>query len=554
MIIQPCELALLQHGQKNSWDAAAKERLLPHAWPKVEPSFQLAKGDRVFTIGSCFARNIEDHLQRLGFGIPTLDYSVPHHERAYNRPNHGLIKYTPADILQEIAWAEQIFSRDGNPVLTDFEAFAYPDEKGKVRDLGIATPWGVARAVSCARFEQRRQEIYAVWEQAFKAHCVVITLGFIESWFDKSTELYIVHPPKFIKQPDKLSRFEFRTLGYQDCLEMILDSLKLIRQHNPNIKVLITTSPVPMSHSYSVNDVLIANSHSKATLRAVCGELENEEGVDYFPSYESVTLTHDWNIWGSDRRHISDAFVGKIVGQLTSSYFGSADQARKLLQAAATAWAEHNVDEALSLSTEATELDASIADAWLIRAQSAQRKGFLEEAMKCTERCLNLSPECTSGLKTLIETQLDTGLSDNSLDLANQYVSLEPHNPNSHYLQGRVMWETGNLSGAREAFERAANTPPCWAVFHHRLVAFLLKTEQFEDALEWQRARVDSAPNDPAERIELCDCLLATNQVDEVRDQTDILSRCELNSRQQHRLDDIIKKTGTILNSEQNNT
>src|SRR5688572_23250371 len=49
-----------------------------------QPRFQIPRGSRVYTIGSCFARNVEAELARHGFELPAL--SVPFERDIYRRP------------------------------------------------------------------------------------------------------------------------------------------------------------------------------------------------------------------------------------------------------------------------------------------------------------------------------------------------------------------------------------------------------------------------------------------------------------------------------------
>ncbi|MYZ48935.1 GSCFA domain-containing protein [Propylenella binzhouense] len=55
-----------------SWDFAT---------PTPRPSFKLEPGESLFTIGSCFARGVEQHLAGAGFDLPTLRFTVPPEER-----------------------------------------------------------------------------------------------------------------------------------------------------------------------------------------------------------------------------------------------------------------------------------------------------------------------------------------------------------------------------------------------------------------------------------------------------------------------------------------
>jgi hypothetical protein len=54
------------------WPARQDEanRVEPECWPVITPRFKISRNSRVFTIGSCFARNIEYHLAQLGLDVP----------------------------------------------------------------------------------------------------------------------------------------------------------------------------------------------------------------------------------------------------------------------------------------------------------------------------------------------------------------------------------------------------------------------------------------------------------------------------------------------------
>ena len=44
-------------------------RLYPLAAPSAKPSFRINKADKIFTIGSCFARNVEAALEDVGMEV-----------------------------------------------------------------------------------------------------------------------------------------------------------------------------------------------------------------------------------------------------------------------------------------------------------------------------------------------------------------------------------------------------------------------------------------------------------------------------------------------------
>ncbi|MDF3607027.1 GSCFA domain-containing protein [Paracoccus sp. DMF-8] len=83
----------------NKADSRDQDGLL---FPSVTPSFHLVPGQRIFTIGSCFARNVEDFLT--DFDVPTRRFSVQKSEWA-SRPNGLLNEYNAGTIAQRMIWA-----------------------------------------------------------------------------------------------------------------------------------------------------------------------------------------------------------------------------------------------------------------------------------------------------------------------------------------------------------------------------------------------------------------------------------------------------------------
>lgn len=87
------------------------------------------------------------------------------------------------------------------------------------------------------------------------------------------------------------------------------------KQFNPDLKLIITVSPVPFHATFrgSDNHVVSANCHSKSMLRVVAEEFSKRHpDVWYFPSYESVMYCTK-NPWGEDKRHVSEEAVQKVM-------------------------------------------------------------------------------------------------------------------------------------------------------------------------------------------------------------------------------------------------
>jgi len=275
-------------------------------YPSLEPRFFIPQNCTIFTIGSCFARNIEEKLQ--GFSLPTRSFSVPKTEWP-NRPNGLLNEYNPGTICQRIAWALTGKSFDKSGVIE--EGAGYVDLL-----LPACTP------VTEERIFQRRNDIDSVYKFLLASDVVIITLGLIEAWYDCRSSLYInrMPPAQAIKrEPD---RFELHILDYDESYSLIeLAISKLIASGCR--KIILTISPVPLRTTFSGKDCVIANSFSKSVLR-VCAErlYRKYTEVDYFPSYEMV-ISRGQDAYVGDNIHVKDEVVGSVTDYMIKRFIAS---------------------------------------------------------------------------------------------------------------------------------------------------------------------------------------------------------------------------------------
>ena len=177
-----------------------------------------------------------------------------------------LNKYTAPSILNDLKWA---LERDSFPG----EQIIYPVDENTFCDpqLGL-----VRLPYPLPEIMDMRTRYLDVMAQAIDADVVIITLGYVETWYDTELDLYlnIAPPPKLCKaQPD---RFEFRVLGFNDVLDALNEIYALLKKHRTKpLKMLLTVSPVPLVSTFRDVDILVGNTYSKSVQRAaaedVCG-------------------------------------------------------------------------------------------------------------------------------------------------------------------------------------------------------------------------------------------------------------------------------------------
>lgn len=411
-------------------------------WPEVSPSFKVNPGETVFTIGSCFARNIETHLHALGFRVPMMDFTMPPSEWD-GEPRAAMNRFHPPAFRQCLAWTAAIRARDGKVGWDDCAPLAYkvgegPDGEDLWFDLDMARSAPVGRA----RFIERRQQIYDVFTQAFDADCVMLTPGLIEAWLDRETGLYLYDAPHHKRMLACPERWAFVILDYETCLSAFVESIELLRAVNPAVKLLITTSPVPMIVTFSGQDIRVANTHSKSVLRAVCGAVALTSGVDYFPSYESVTQSAPEGVWKADRVHVSQGFIGKIAGRLLDTYLEGIDKAARRFQSAKTLLADGDFEEAEALARRVLKAVPDHFEARVVLADALLQGTRWREAEAELHGLAAREPERPDLRVRLARAVQGQGRTDQAVALLDEALGLEA-----------LTW--GDLWTARSVFERA---------------------------------------------------------------------------------------------------
>lgn len=252
------------------------------------PKFQVRGKDRIVTAGSCFAQHIGKALSARGYGWLDAEPAPPHlTAEDARRFNYGIFSfrtgniYTPKMLLQWLKLA--------------FDAGEVPDEvwqqDGRFYDplRPVIEPDGFE---SEAEMRAARAATLAALRDAVKrADIFVFTLGLTESWENAQTGLqYALCPGTVAGCAFDPALHVFRNGGFRQLYKDLLAALKILRDANPKLRVLLTVSPVPLTATASGHHVLTATSYSKSVLRAVAGQVEAEQRwVDYFPSYEIIT-------------------------------------------------------------------------------------------------------------------------------------------------------------------------------------------------------------------------------------------------------------------------
>jgi hypothetical protein len=289
------------------------ERLEGAAEVACSPSFEIGPDDLIFTAGSCFARNIEFRLAEVGFVTPMYSHEIVRGLEALGEHVPFFNKYNVAVIRHELAWAagEELETR---------ELALLPSSDGQLVDA-LLNP---RRKAGSPADQVRALRAYAEALYGRFAECrvVVITLGLAEIWRDRRSGLALnkTPPESLIRaEPD---RFVLQVMDYGEILaELEAIHAVLSRHGHPDFRMLATVSPVPLMATFRDVDVLAANAYSKAVQRAALEAfVQARDNVDYFPSYETVTLSDRRLAFDEDNRHVLGPVVDRVVDRFLAAY------------------------------------------------------------------------------------------------------------------------------------------------------------------------------------------------------------------------------------------
>lgn len=364
----------------STWgDRSSPNRVEPITRPEFDAPFRMQPGDSIFTIGSCFARNVEHALITRGFRIPMREL--------FKQPEFAGIdlgainNFGTPSIYNEIAWAfgEQPF----NP-----EDHLLAMAPGKYSDLhlnhvGRSDPWDVVVA--------RRAAIREAYRSVVDCSVAIVTLGLAEVWRDTATGYYLNRQPMPSQMREFPDRFRLHVLSASEVEDYLERAIGLLKKHSPKLNIILTISPVPLAITSRAIDVIVANTYSKSVLRTAAEAIvTRHDNVTYFPSYESIMLSDRAIAWEADLIHVTRDMIEVNVDRMLAAFVEGWDEEEIANEGVAVAMAT----DALNHQREtAAEFFAKYAG-WSARSANfaIQHAAFLVSQQRFREALAVLDP------------------------------------------------------------------------------------------------------------------------------------------------------------------
>ncbi len=255
--------------------------------PMFDAKFRISPEDKVATAGSCFAQHLSRALQRDGYNyyVAETGEDLPATERI--KRNYGVYSARYGNIYT-LRQLRQLLDEAFNGVTAIDRVWRSADGgfvdpfRPSIEPRGLDSPEDVASS--------RRALLTAVREMIQSMDVFVFTLGLTECWRNKADGWVYPVVPGAAGGAFGPNLHGFVNFDVTTTMADLKSAMELIREINPDIRVVLTVSPVPLIATYENRHVLASTTYSKSVLRVAAGEFaERHDWVEYFPSYEIIT-------------------------------------------------------------------------------------------------------------------------------------------------------------------------------------------------------------------------------------------------------------------------
>jgi len=284
-----------------------------------QPSLKIDQDSTFATFGSCFAQHFSRALVARGLGWVNAEPApgrTP--DNLARRFNYGIYSARTANIYTGAHLREWVTLSLTPEACADVELW---EEQGRYRDAlrPNIEPDGFANAAEArASLETAARAFRNAVESA---NVFVFTMGLTEGWEHSQTGQVYAMCPGTLGGAFDADCHVLRNYSYPETRCDLETSIAGLKQLNPDLQILLTVSPVPLTATATPEHVLLATTYSKAVLRTVAGDLAREsDDVDYFPSYEIIAAPPSRGMFFEpNQRSVSPLGVDFVMGH----FFGA---------------------------------------------------------------------------------------------------------------------------------------------------------------------------------------------------------------------------------------
>lgn len=298
--------------------------------PVTSVPFHIHRNDRIATAGSCFAQHISRKLVAEGYDFLVTE---PAPEGASEPESYGIYPartgniYTVRQLLQTFDRAYGLFYPVDGVWQRGDGAFVDPF-RPQIQARGFSSPEELN--------SDRKRHLRCIRAMFEDCDVFVFTLGLTEGW--ASTADGAVYPlaPGVAGGAFDAGRHRFVNFTAGESTADLKEFVAKLRTVNPEVRIILTVSPVPLIATFEDRHVLVSNAYSKAVLRVTAEEVaRSETDVFYFPSYEIITGAHSaGGYFAEDLRSVTEAGVEQVMRVFARHLLNAEQDHRRLLREA----------------------------------------------------------------------------------------------------------------------------------------------------------------------------------------------------------------------------
>ncbi|MFN8308442.1 MAG: GSCFA domain-containing protein [Chitinophagales bacterium] len=258
------------------------------------PPFQISHRDRLMSIGSCFSENIGRHFSESKFRVAVNPFGQQYNPESVANAIQRLLDLQPYR-ENELVFHDELFHS-----FDHHGSYSAPDATSMLFTIN--------------------QELKENAEWLLSSNVLFLTFG--------TAHVFRLADGKAVSNCHKLpaSRFSFEMLSPEAIVEHLTRAITLLRNRNPDIKIVFTISPVryfAFGH--------YENNLSKAHLFTAVNRLLQLFGdTYYFPAYEIVIdELRDYRFFAEDMLH-PNHLATQYVWERTAATFFSKETLRLL--------------------------------------------------------------------------------------------------------------------------------------------------------------------------------------------------------------------------------
>jgi hypothetical protein len=289
--------------------------------PVIDAPFKISGRDRVATAGSCFAQHIAQTLVRRGFRYLVTERSPSGDDVG---GGYGVFParfgniYTGRQLLQLFRRAYGIFQPSDTAWQRADGRYIDPF-RPRIAEQGFASPEALGA--------DRETHLAAVREMFETADIFIFTLGLTEAWVARHDSSVFPLAPGVVASSPNPADYTFHNFTVAEIEADMLAFIDGLRKVNPDVRIILTVSPVALMATYEDRHVLVSTTYSKAVLRVVAETLSKaRQNVAYFPSYEIITGPHAGRaMYEDDLREVRPESVEHVMSLFAKHYLVSAD-------------------------------------------------------------------------------------------------------------------------------------------------------------------------------------------------------------------------------------